>query len=91
MKTRNITLLTGAALAASLILAGCSTSSGMEGMDHGDTSEPDPTVIVGAFNDADVMFATMMIPHHQQAVEMSQVVLEKDGVDERVTNLALAI
>ena len=27
------------------------------------------------YNDADIMFAQMMIPHHQQVVEMSEVLL----------------
>jgi uncharacterized protein (DUF305 family) len=44
-----------------------------------------------AHNDADVMFAQMMIPHHQQAVEMSDMVLAKQGVDPRVVSLANAI
>ncbi len=42
-------------------------------------------------NDADLMFAEHMIPHHQQAVEMSDVVLAKQGVDPRVTDLATRI
>ena len=42
-------------------------------------------------NSTDVMFTTMMIPHHQQAVEMSDTLLTKTGVDERVTKLAKAI
>ena len=37
---------------------------------------------------ADVMFATMMIPHHVQAIEMSDTVLEKEGVDPEVAALA---
>lgn len=31
-------------------------------------------------NDADIMFAQMMIPHHQQAVEMSEMLLAKEGI-----------
>ena len=42
-------------------------------------------------NDADVMFAQHMIPHHQQAIEMSDVVLAKQGIDPRVTDLATEI
>lgn len=42
-------------------------------------------------NSADVMFAQMMIPHHQQAVEMSDIVLEKEGVSTEVTELATDI
>ncbi len=30
----------------------------------------------------------MMIPHHEQAIEMSDVILAKDGVDPEVTDLA---
>ena len=29
-----------------------------------------------------------MIPHHQQAIEMSDMLLAKDGIDERVVDLA---
>lgn len=39
-------------------------------------------------NEADVKFARAMIPHHQQAVEMSEMLLAKDGVDSRVRRLA---
>ena len=37
------------------------------------------------------MFATGMIPHHEQAVEMADIVLAKDGIDERVIELAQQI
>ena len=33
----------------------------------------------------------MMIPHHEQAVEMSDVILAKDGTDQRVLDLATQI
>jgi uncharacterized protein (DUF305 family) len=39
-------------------------------------------------NEADVMFAQMMIPHHQQAVEMSDVLLAKDDVPSNVRDFA---
>ncbi|MEX5270153.1 DUF305 domain-containing protein [Kocuria sabuli] len=39
-------------------------------------------------NDADVVFAQMMIPHHEQAVRMSEVLLGKDGVPQDVRDLA---
>ena len=42
-------------------------------------------------NDADVMFAQMMIPHHQQAVEMSDMMLSKDGISPEITDLATKI
>lgn len=40
---------------------------------------------------ADVMFAQMMVPHHEQALEMSRVVLDKEGVPEDVRALAQRI
>ena len=36
-------------------------------------------------SEADVMFAQMMMPHHQQAIEMSAIILAKDGVPDDVT------
>ena len=41
-----------------------------------------------AFNKADVSFATDMSAHHQQAVEMSQMLLDKSDIDPRVVTLA---
>jgi uncharacterized protein (DUF305 family) len=37
------------------------------------------------------MFANMMIPHHQQAIQMSDTVLAKQGIDARVVDLAKQI
>ena len=79
------------ARATALTLAGCAGNSGsssesMPGMDHGSSSSP--SVVMADFNDADVMFAQMMIPHHQQAVEMADMILAKDDIDEGVLTLA---
>jgi uncharacterized protein (DUF305 family) len=41
-----------------------------------------------AHNNADVWFVRHMIPYHQQAMEVSDIVLAKHGVDPRVTELA---
>lgn len=40
---------------------------------------------------ADVMFAQMMVPHHEQALEMSRIVLADEGVPEDVQTLAQQI
>lgn len=40
------------------------------------------------FNAADETFVTGMIPHHEQAIEMAEMLLDKDGVDERVVAVA---
>lgn len=39
-------------------------------------------------NDADVTFAEMMIPHHSQAVDMSETLLAKDGISTEVAEFA---
>ena len=91
------------AIAAALAvtgLTGCSSNdmSTMPGMDHGSSggptaasSSPSATPAAGPHNDADVMFAQGMIPHHQQAVAMSDMILAKDGIDAKVTDLATQI
>ena len=58
-------------------------------------SSPAPSVAEtpasGPQNDADVMFAQGMVPHHQQAVEMSDLMLAKADADPRVLTLARQI
>ncbi|MGA5466736.1 DUF305 domain-containing protein [Mycobacterium sp. NPDC050041] len=41
-----------------------------------------------AHNDADVAFAQGMIPHHQQAIEMSDMLLGKQGIQPQIVTLA---
>jgi uncharacterized protein (DUF305 family) len=84
----NMKIAAAVLLAGALVLVGCaspapSDHSSMTGMDHGSSSAP-----ASDANEADVMFASMMIGHHQQAIEMSDLVLGKDDVDERVVDLA---
>lgn len=88
------TLLTGAAaLAALVVAAGCSNNSGGEQPAGQATTAATPTAqattpTAEAHNQADVMFAQHMIPHHQQAIEMSDMLLSKQGIDPRVIELA---
>jgi uncharacterized protein (DUF305 family) len=81
-------------LGSTLVLAGCADSDdtgGMEGHDMGaDSSENTPGAGAEA-NQADVMFAQMMIPHHEQALVMSRIMLDKEGVDPAVVDLATRI
>ncbi len=42
----------------------------------------------GIHINADAMFAQMMIPHHEQAVQMSDIMLAKDDLDPQITQLA---
>lgn len=37
------------------------------------------------------MFAQMMIPHHQQAVEMSEMLLAKEGIPAQVVEFAQGV
>lgn len=89
------TALASTALIATLVLAGCAQNGepgGMPGMDHGATPMPSDSASASAeFNSADEMFVTMMIPHHQQAIEMADMILSKDGIDEQVVTLAQQI
>ena len=80
------------ALLTSLALAACGGEDNddadvMPGMD-GDTSSATDPADTGEHNSADVMFTQMMIPHHAQAVEMSDLILAKDDVDDDLTALA---
>ena len=71
-------------LAASLTLAACvPTETGAGGDSSSSSTE--------GFNDQDVMFAQMMVPHHQQAVEMSDMILAKEDIDTQVTDIAQII
>lgn len=96
-RTRTTRLLAPAALAAALLLTACggddASSEDVSGIQSesatssaeapGAAGEVDPE-----HNDADVMFAQMMLPHHRQAIEMSDVLLAKADVDEDVVALA---
>ncbi|WP_435585938.1 DUF305 domain-containing protein [Micromonospora aurantiaca (nom. illeg.)] len=67
--------LAGVALSALLVTAACSGGDDTAGMQHGNSNPSTSTSSStnATFNDADVMFAQMMIPHHQQAVEMADL------------------
>lgn len=79
------TAASAALLAAVFGVAGCGDSKAGTS-----PSTPVSTSAAAGFNDADVMFATQMIPHHQQAVEMSDLALRKATTAE-VKKLATAI
>lgn len=80
--------LTSTALAAALLLTGCAPTDGaMPGMNQGSSSTTS-TDAAADYNAADEMFLTMMIPHHQQAIDMADMILAKDDVDAEVVDLA---
>jgi uncharacterized protein (DUF305 family) len=62
--------------ATALFLTACSSSATEDHATH-TTDEPVVTGEPAGFNADDVAFATNMIPHHQQAVEMSALVADR--------------
>ena len=86
------TVVTGlAALAAVAALGACSNSATKETAAPQSPTQSSTSAPAAAHNQADVNFAEMMIPHHQQAIEMSDVILAKQGIDPRVIELATQI
>jgi uncharacterized protein (DUF305 family) len=85
-----------AGLAATATLAACGSS--MPGMNHGSansqataSTQPTPSNQPSAsFNGIDVMFAQMMIMHHQQAVDMANLA-ETRAANAQVKQLAAQI
>ncbi|MGY6499246.1 MAG: DUF305 domain-containing protein [Microcella sp.] len=74
-----------AALTLTPTLAACTTVGGPSG-----SATPSPSVAEGAPvpAPADVMFVQMMIPHHEQAIEMSEILLAKEGLPTELYELA---
>ncbi|MGY4541873.1 uncharacterized protein (DUF305 family) [Arthrobacter sp. UYNi723] len=90
--------ISAVSIAAAIALAGCSTGtagsdgSSTPGMNHGSSGMSSSSAPAAAdVNEADTTFAQMMIPHHAQAVEMSDLMLKKEGIPAAVTDLATRI
>ncbi len=89
-------MIVGAAAVAVLAAASACSNSGSE-----QAASPPSTATTNAappsaapapdHNGADVMFVHHMIPHHQQAIEMSDIILAKPDIDPRVRDLATQI
>lgn len=81
MKDKNPLLIVGAALAAIVLVAAVLTL-----VLRNDSAAED-----GEHNEVDVHFIGMMVPHHEQAIEMSDVLLDSDLDDPQVRDLAQRI
>ncbi|MEQ1874569.1 MAG: DUF305 domain-containing protein [Ilumatobacteraceae bacterium] len=80
MRLRTLPLI---AIVGTLGLAACADD---------DTSSTATTATQTEFNEADVMFAQGMIPHHEQAIEMADIALDPTiGASEQVRDLATRI
>jgi uncharacterized protein (DUF305 family) len=93
--TARLTGLAGALVAGTLLLAGCADdSSNAAGhgsmMSDGSSSASSSTSAEADHNDADVAFASGMIPHHESAITMAQMA-QAQAADPRVKDLAARI
>ncbi|MEN3265700.1 DUF305 domain-containing protein [Pseudonocardia sp.] len=82
MNTKTVLGMGAAALAAVVVLAGCGTSTTPAAPGAATTTTATATAVApaAAHNDADVAFVQGMIPHHAQAISMSQL------ADQRASN-----
>ncbi|MHC6593038.1 DUF305 domain-containing protein [Arthrobacter sp. C152] len=104
IKTLSIAAALAASLGLAGCAPGPSSGNSMP-MDHGSSGPmpgtmPSPGASPGSsmmastgadHNQADIMFAQMMIPHHAQAVEMSGIILAKPDMPAEITALATKI
>lgn len=81
---------TGTSESSATSSSSASTGSSMPGMDHGGSGMMSSSAPAASteHNGADTMFAQGMIPHHEQAVEMSKMMLAKKDIPAAVTDLA---
>ena len=78
------------AISAALLLTACGSSSSSDS--NTETTAVENSATATSFNDADVMFAQMMIPHHEQAIEMSDMALDPSiQASKEVSDLAAQI
>jgi len=85
-----------AGAAAALVLGACSntatdTQASSSASSAVSSAPPSTDDNRAAHNDADVSFAQNMIPHHQQAIEMCDMLRGKQDIDPQVSALATQI
>ncbi|HSP52113.1 MAG TPA: DUF305 domain-containing protein [Cryobacterium sp.] len=88
-RTLRTSLIAAAALTTALTLSACGGTTPAADAPAAETGGS--TATASAANTADIEFAQMMIPHHEQAVQMSDDLLDKPGIDPRVVALATEI
>lgn len=91
MKSTPLTL-SALGAAAALALAGCSAPEPNDPAEHSthdmSAAPPSNESVNAAQNEADEMFASMMVIHHEQAIEMSDILLSKQGLAPEIQQLA---
>jgi uncharacterized protein (DUF305 family) len=82
MRTRTRSFAVAGLLAGALVLTACGGSDDPTvagtGTGTGTGDDSSSSASQAEFNDADVNFVSGMVPHHRQAVEMADMILEKD-------------
>lgn len=92
MKQARIVATGAAAFAVVFAVGACSNPVTKEATSSAPaTAQTSSSASASAHNQSDMMFAHMMIPHHQQAIEMSDIIVAKQGIDPRVIDLAKQI
>ena len=87
-KMKRFALALGVVVLSTATFTACSSSS-TTSKDSTPTSSSDAST---SFNDDDVMFAQMMIPHHEQAIELSDIALDPSiGASSSIIQLAQQI
>ncbi|MBE1515802.1 DUF305 domain-containing protein [Nesterenkonia halotolerans] len=86
MNTKSLSASIGA-FAVAAALASCGSSEEPASESAAETTQS-AEAVSEEYNEADVGYVSGMAMHHQQAVEMSEILLEKDGIDPEVSTLA---
>lgn len=86
MQKSHYFLLSAGVIATTLVLSGC--SAGTSSAPISTPSASGTTEAQSRFNDSDTAFAMGMVEHHEQAIDMAETILAKEGIDPRVTELA---
>jgi uncharacterized protein (DUF305 family) len=90
-KARQMPRFLGVGLFMALAVTGCGGSAVSDMKDVANSAIDAAKSAIG-FNDDDVMFAQMMIPHHEQAIEMADIALDPlVGASDAVKKLATRI
>lgn len=83
---RTMTLIAVAALTAGVVLAGCGTNA----TPPPSSAPPGSSAVAQVHNQADIAFAQGMIPHHAQAITMSEMATQR-AASPQVKDLAARI
>jgi len=86
MSSRTVRILAVlTALVVALLLSSCSSAETEDQADSAQSSQPAITGQPAGFNADDVAFVTNMIPHHEQAIQMSALVADRSQNQEVIT------